>query len=79
MGGDIPLPPHNWVNVVLILSSVGTFVLMTVFNALGGSGAGVPGIFYATVGDISDKYDLFITPAGIRNMSGGCFTFILTF
>jgi len=64
MGGDNPLPPHSWTNVVLILSSVTTFVLMIVFNALGGSGAGVPAVFYATVGDISDKYQLLITPAG---------------
>ena len=28
------------------------------------SGAGVPGIFYSTVGNISDKYQLYITPAG---------------
>ena len=64
MGREIPLPPHNWVNVVLILSSVATFVLTTVFNALAGSGAGVPGVFYATVTIISAKYELFITPAG---------------
>eukprot|EP00092_Neocalanus_flemingeri_P040904 GFUD01044535.1.p1 GENE.GFUD01044535.1~~GFUD01044535.1.p1 ORF type:complete len:320 (+),score=89.94 GFUD01044535.1:375-1334(+) len=64
MVGDIPPPPHNWVNVGLILASVGTFLLTTAFNALAGSGAGVPGVFYSTVGNISDKYQLFITPAG---------------
>ena len=64
MGGDIPHPPHNLVNVVLIVASVGTFVLTTVFNALAGSGAGVPAVFYATVTIISAKYELFITPAG---------------
>jgi len=56
--------PHNIVNLSLIFSCVGTFILTTAFNALAGSGAGVPSIFYATVGDISDKYELFITPAG---------------
>merc|ERR1712032_985808 len=34
------------------------------FNGLAGSGAGVPSIFYSTVGDISDIFELFITPAG---------------
>jgi len=64
MGNDLPPPPHNLVNIGFILSCVGTFILTTAFNALGGSGAGVPDVFYATVGDISDKYELFITPAG---------------
>lgn len=57
-------PPHETLNLVCIISSVVTFILTTAFNALAGSGAGVPSIFYATVGDISDKYELYITPAG---------------
>jgi len=65
MGVESPPQPHNFVNFGLIWSCVGTFILTTAFNALGGSGAGVPDVFYATVGDISDKYQLFITPAGV--------------
>ena len=64
MGVESPPQPHNFVNFGLIWSCVGTFILTTAFNALGGSGAGVPDVFYATVGDISDVYQLFITPAG---------------
>lgn len=63
-GRDIPPPPHSYINIGLILSCVLTFILMIVFNALAGSGAGVGSVFYSTVGDISDKYQLFITPAG---------------
>ena len=62
-------------NLSLILSCVGTFILTTAFNALGGTGVGVPDVFYATVGDISDKYELFITPAG-RELSP-CFVLTL--
>jgi len=58
-------PPHNFINLGLILSCVGTFILTAAFNGLAGSGAGVPDVFYSTVGDISDKYQLFITPAGV--------------
>eukprot|EP00091_Calanus_sinicus_P021429 TRINITY_DN6350_c0_g1_i3.p1 TRINITY_DN6350_c0_g1~~TRINITY_DN6350_c0_g1_i3.p1 ORF type:complete len:256 (+),score=54.57 TRINITY_DN6350_c0_g1_i3:169-936(+) len=65
MGVESLPQPHKFVNFGLIWSCVGTFILTTAFNALGGSGAGVPDIFYATVGDISDKYQLFITPAGV--------------
>ena len=80
MGGDIPLPPHNWVNAALILTSAATFVLTTVFNGLAGSGAGVPSVFYSTVGDISDKYQLYITPAGMGcSMSYGGFNIINMF
>jgi len=59
-----PPAPHKTLNKVLIISNVVTFIITTTFNALAGSGAGVDWLFYATVGDISDKYDLFITPAG---------------
>ena len=62
--GDLPPPPHSPLNVGLIVSTVLTFTLMAVFNALAGSGAGVGSVFLSTVGDISDKYQLFITPAG---------------
>jgi len=64
MGVESP-PPHNFINLGLILSCVGTFILTAAFNGLAGSGAGVPDVFYSTVGDISDKYQLFITPAGV--------------
>lgn len=63
-GGDIPPPPHSPLNIGLILSCVFTFIITTIFNALAGSGGGVGSVFYATVGDISDKFELFITPAG---------------
>ena len=63
MGVEQP-PPHKTVNIVCIVCSVATFILTTAFNALAGSGAGVPDVFYSTVGDISDKYELYITPAG---------------
>ena len=62
--GDMPPPSHSPLNIVLILLTLFTFILTAVFNALAGSGAGVGSIFESTVGDISDKYELFITPAG---------------
>lgn len=62
--GDIPPPPHSPLNITLILMTMATFVLTAIFNALAGSGAGVGSIFESTVGNISDKYDLYITPAG---------------
>ncbi len=62
--GDIPPPPHSPLNITLILLTVATFILTAIFNALAGSGAGVGSIFESTVGNISDKYDLYITPAG---------------
>ena len=62
--GDIPPPSHSPLNIALILLTLATFILTATFNAIAGSGAGVGGIFESTVGDISDKYELFITPAG---------------
>ena len=62
--GDMPPPPHSPLNITLILMTVATFILTAIFNALAGSGAGVGSIFESTVGNISDKYDLYITPAG---------------
>ena len=59
-----PARSHNLVNISLIVSAFATFSLAILFNGLGGSGAGVPGIFTNTVGDISDIFQLFITPAG---------------
>lgn len=55
---------HDPVTIVLILTGLVTFVLTAVFNALAGSGAGVPKIFHYTTGEMSDKYEIFITPAG---------------
>lgn len=55
---------HNWLNAGLIILGLFSFILTTAFNALAGSGAGVPDVFYSTVGDISDLYELYITPAG---------------
>jgi hypothetical protein len=51
-------------NAGLIVTSLVTFIIVVSFNGLAGSGAGVPDIFYSTVGDISAKYELYITPAG---------------
>ena len=62
--GDIPPPSHSPLNISLILLTLATFVLTATFNALAGSGAGVGSIFESTVGDISDLYELYITPAG---------------
>jgi len=50
--------------IALIGTGLFTFILTAAFNGLAGSGAGVPSIFYSTVGDISDIFELFITPAG---------------
>ena len=69
-GGDIPPPPHSHLNIGLILSCVFTFIITTIFNALAGSGSGVDSVFYVTVGDISRKYELFITPAGNKHFNG---------
>ena len=66
-GGDIPPPPHSPLNIGLILSCVLTFIITTIFNALAGSGGGVGSVFYATVGGISRKFELFITPAGNKH------------
>ena len=66
-GGDIPPPPHSRLNIGLILSCVFTFIITTIFNALAGSGGGVGSVFYATVGGISRKFELFITPASNKH------------
>ena len=45
-----------------ILAILISFVIMIFFNALAGSGQS--DIFVSTVGNLSDKYDLDITPSG---------------
>jgi len=64
MGGDIPTMDHSPLNIILITSNVITFIITAAFNAVAGSGTGVGSLFQSTVGDISDKYQLYITPAG---------------
>jgi len=54
---------HDKLSVSLIFVSVAVFIVMTTFNALAGSGS-APQIFNSTVGNLSDKYDTMITPAG---------------
>ena len=55
---------HSPLNIALIVSNVVTFIITAAFNAVAGSGSGVGSLFQSTVGDISDKYQLYITPAG---------------
>ena len=62
--GDIPPPSHSPLNIALILLTLASFILTATFNALAGSGSALGSIFESTVGDISDKYQLYITPAG---------------
>ena len=64
--GELPAPSHSPLNIGLIILTVLTFVITAAFNALAGSGAvvGEGNVFESTVGDISDVYQLFITPAG---------------
>lgn len=54
---------HNVVTATLIFVGFFSFILAAVFNGLAGSGA-APSIFNSTVGNLSAKYDLDITPAG---------------
>jgi len=62
-GSEYPAHP-DYPTIGLISFGVFTFVLTAAFNGLAGSGAGVPSVFYSTVGNISDIYELYITPAG---------------
>jgi len=55
---------HDKTSILLLALSGVMFIIMAVFNALAGSGAAVPEIFLSTVGNMSDKYDTMITPAG---------------
>jgi len=58
-------PPHPDVPTIAFIGcGLFTFIVTAAFNGLAGSGAGIPSIFYSTVGDISDKFELLITPAG---------------
>merc|ERR1712131_34732 len=43
---------------------MGTFIITAIFNALAGSGAALGSIFLSSVGNISDVYQMDITPAG---------------
>ena len=55
---------NSTLSIFFIFTAFGSYVLTLIFNGLSGSGAGVPDIFLYTVGDISDMFELFITPAG---------------
>jgi len=62
---DSENPSHPDIPTISFISSgVFTFIVTAAFNGLAGSGAGVPSVFYSTVGNISDMYELYITPAG---------------
>ena len=55
---------HELITASLILISVISFILVSTFNALSESlAAGRGGIFRYRVSQVSDKYELFITPA----------------
>ncbi|XP_043843470.1 uncharacterized protein LOC122742932 [Dromiciops gliroides] len=54
---------HNKAKVFFISLSMATFVVMVVMNGAAGSGA-FKGIFQRTVGNISNKYNTDLTPAG---------------
>ena len=62
--GDIPISDHSPLNIILILSTLVTFIITAIFNALAGSGAALGSIFLSSVGNISDVYQMDITPAG---------------
>jgi len=51
----------NPLNISIALTAV-AYVLMVIFNGLGG--AGYKGLFNQNVGQVSNKYSLYITPAG---------------
>lgn len=53
---------HNKVNLVGIASIGVCYFFDIIFNAL--AGVGTPSIFYSSVGNLSAKYNLDITPAG---------------
>jgi len=61
---DSSPPPHHLLSAGLIVLALISFIIVAAINGLAGSGAGVPDVFYSTVGDISDIFELFITPAG---------------
>lgn len=53
---------HNKLLIGLILTTAAVYVIMVTFNALGG--IGYQGLFNQSVGAVSDKYQVYITPAG---------------
>ena len=55
---------HNLLNAGLIVTALFSFIITAIFNGLAGSGSLVGTLFYATIGNASDKYQLYITPAG---------------
>jgi len=69
---------HNIPTIVTLLLSVVVYVVAVIFNGLNGSGKLVPQLFQGTVGDLSDKYDLPITPAGFTFSIWGIIYFWLS-
>jgi len=55
---------HDKASMILLVLSGVMFIIMAAFNGIAGSGAAIPEIFLSTVGNMSDKYDTLITPAG---------------
>ncbi|XP_023326464.1 uncharacterized protein LOC111699920 isoform X2 [Eurytemora carolleeae] len=55
---------HDWPTLLLVFAAFITFVVTAAFNGLNGSGAGLGSVFINTVGNISDKYYTYVTPAG---------------
>ncbi len=67
---------HDTVNSGLIFTTLVLFILTNIVNFLAGSGKG--GVFKNTVGKISNKYELFITPAGFTFAIWGLIYLCLT-
>lgn len=55
---------HDIPTIVTLLLALVVYVVAVLFNGLNGAGLLVPQVFKSSVGDLSDKYDLPITPAG---------------
>ncbi|XP_033725742.1 uncharacterized protein LOC117315586 [Pecten maximus] len=55
---------HSQLRVFLIIMTLIVYIVMVVFNSLAGSVGQKIGLFKNTTGDISDVYNLQITPAG---------------
>ena len=53
---------HNWVNILCIIVLIISFVLCQIINAL--AGIGNSAAFNSSVGEVSAKYELDVTPAG---------------
>ena len=54
--------------LILLTTSTIALGLMLTFNALSGSGQGGD-LFESSVSDASDKYQTFITPAGLNKLN----------